>query len=111
MIAMTSAINGIKKYIYTDMLPHLPTIKQILLGGYIELAQGNAMNAALKLRDHPAISILGVFDESGNVDETRLYTVLFDIFSEKRTIDIPMIGTYTFSRSDVDKLFDFMRSA
>ena len=57
MIAMTSAINGIKKYIYTDMLPHLSTAKQIGAAVYIELVQTNATNAVAKLKDHPAVSI------------------------------------------------------
>ena len=111
VIALTAAVSGVKKYIYTDMLPHLSTVKQLLAAGYIELAQSNATNAVLELKKHPAVSILGIFDEAGNIDETRLYTVLSGLFADKRTFDIPMIGTFTFSKADVDKLFDMMRSA
>jgi hypothetical protein len=55
--------------------------------------------------------MLGLFDENGNVDDTRLYTVMKNLFAEKKTIDIPLIGTYTFSQNDVQRLFDFMRGA
>jgi hypothetical protein len=111
MLNITQVFNGAKKYIYSELLPHLSTTKQLLFAGYIELAEGNLQNAALKLKEHPAVSMLGLFDESGNVDDTRLYNVMKNLFVEKKTIDIPLIGTYTFSQNDVQRLFDLMRGA
>lgn len=111
MLNITQVFNGAKKYIYTELLPHLSTAKQLLFAGYIELAEGNLQNAVLRIREHPAVSVLGLFDENGNVDDTRLYNVMKNLFTEKKTIDIPLIGTYTFSQNDVQRLFDLMRGA
>lgn len=111
MLNVAQAFKGAKKYIYTELLPHLSTTKQLLFAGYIELAEGNLQNAVLKLKEHPAVSMLGLFDENGNMDDTRLYTVMNNLFAEKKTIAIPLIGTYTFSQNDVQRLFDLMRGA
>jgi hypothetical protein len=111
MITTAQAVQGIKRYVYNEVTPHLPTWKQLLVSGYIELAEGNLQNAVRKIKEYPAVSMLGIFNEQGDMDDARLYKVLNSLFADKKTIDIPIVGAFTFSQADVQRLFDLMRGA
>ena len=107
MVTLQQVKNGIVRYIDTDMLPHLTGIKKIGLGVYSALAAENAVGLVMKSRTHPAIAVLDIMTEDGQVDIDKLYQVVVPMFADgqKQEIDIPMIGTYRIDRSDIEKIY------
>lgn len=111
MVTMQQVKNGLVKYIDTDVLPHLTGIKKLGLGVYTALAANNVVGLMEKYREHPAVAMLDVIDADGNVDIDKLYQAVLPQFSngEKQTIAIPLIGDMTVDRSDLEKLYRYIK--
>ena len=109
MKTINQVINGLTKYLDAEIIPHLSGAKKYGAAVYLALVELNAVNYVKDALSLPAIKMLGVSDGE-NVDIDKLYTAMSkSINGEKLTIDVPIIGTFSFSTPDVDKLFDFIR--
>ena len=111
MVTIERVKNGVLRYIDNDLMPHLDGIKKIGLGIYANLASDNAVKMAMQYKDHPAIAVLEVMDESGNVDIDKLYHSVIPMFSsgEKLPIKVPVIGEFKIDRSDIESLYSYIR--
>ena len=111
MVTMAQVKNGLVKYIDTDILPHLTGFKKIGLGAYTALAAENFAGMVEKYRTHPAISVLNVMDENGNLNIDKLYQAVSPMFADgqKQSIDIPLIGELRVDRTDLEKLYRYIR--
>ena len=109
MISFNQAHNGIVRFIDQDVLPHLSGLQRLGVAAYTGLASQNLVKAMHELKKHPAISMLEIIDENDMVDIDRLYNVLAPQFKEKISMEIPVLGKFTFDRSDLDKLYSYMR--
>lgn len=111
MVTMQAAKNGLVKYIDNDILPHLTGLKKVGLGVYTALAANNIIGLMEKYKDHPAVAVLDVIDENGNIDIDKLYNVSAPMFAngEKQMINIPMIGDMTVDRTDLEKLYRYIK--
>lgn len=111
MVTMQQVRTGLVKYIDTDILPHLTGAKRLGLGVYTALAANNLVGLMEKYREHPAVAVLDVIDADGNVDIDKLYQALDPMFSngERHTISIPLIGDLTVDRTDMEKLYRYIK--
>ena len=111
MVTMIQVKNGLVKYIDADILPHLTGFKKVALGAYAALAANNLVTMMEKYKNSPAISILDVIDENDNVDIDKLYQAFSSMMpdGQKYSIDIPMIGELRVDRSDLEKLYQYIR--
>ena len=111
MVTMQQVKTGLVKYIDTDVLPHLTGVKRIGLGVYTALAADNLVNVLNQYKEHPAVSVLQIIDKDGNVDIDKLYQAMAPQFAngEKQTISIPLIGDMTVDRSDLEKLYRYIK--
>ena len=92
MVTVAQVKNGFVRYIDTDVLPHLTGMKRIGLGVYRALAAENLSGLVEQYRDRPAVSVLKVIDDQGNVDTDRLYQAVVPMFADgqKQSIEIPI---------------------
>lgn len=111
MVTMQQVKNGLVKYIDADVLPHLTGVKRIGLGVYTALAADNLVSVLGQYKDHPAVAVLQIIDKDGNVDIDKLYQAMSPQFAngEKQTISIPLIGDMTVDRSDLEKLYRYIK--
>lgn len=111
MATMQQVKNGLVKYIDTDVLPHLSGVKKLGLGVYTALAADNLVGLMEKYKDHPAVAVLNVIDAQEDVDIDKLYQALSPMFDSgaKQTIHIPLIGDMTVDRTDLEKLYRYMK--
>lgn len=111
MVSLEQMKNGLMRYIDNDMLPKLTGMKKIGLGIYAALAGKNLVSIVQQYANHPAIAMLGVMDDSHNIDLDKLYEAAIHAFADgdKITLSIPMIGDYTIDHTDVDKLYRYMK--
>lgn len=111
MVTVNQLQTGILKYVSTDIMPHLDGWKKLAVGGYINLASGNALQLVNQIKNHPAVSMLGVFDDANNVDLDKLYAALSPMFqnNEKYTIPIPLAGDLTVDKTDLEKIYRYAR--
>lgn len=111
MVTMQQFQNGVARYIDADILPHLSGVKRLAMGMYAGLAANNVGELLAQYKDHPAVSVLKVMDKDGNVDIDRLYSAAAPMFAngEKFAINIPMIGEMTVDKTDLEKLYQYIR--
>ena len=111
MVSMNQIQAGVIRYIDTEILPHLTGAKRIGLGIYSALAAQNVAGMVMTYKDHPAVEVLSVVDENGNVDIDRLYQAAAPMFSngERHTITIPLIGDMTVDKTDLEKLYRYVK--
>ena len=111
MVTMQQVKTGLMKYIDSDIMPHLSGFKKIGLGAYTALAAENVTGLVDRYKQHPAVAVLDVMDAEGNVDIDKLYQAVYPMFEsgERHTISIPMIGDLTVDRTDLEKLYRYIK--
>lgn len=111
MVTMEQVKNGLIKYIDSDIMPHLTGLRKIGMGVYVALAADRAVEMAMQYREHPAVAVLGVIDSEGNVDIERMYQAISPMVQggEKIPVDIPLIGEIRMDKTDVEKLYRYIK--
>lgn len=110
MVSIEQVKSGLIKYIDSDIMPHLTGLRKVGLGVYVALASDKAVDMAMQYRDHPAVAVLDVIDDAGNVDIDRLYQAVIPMVQsgEKIPVEIPLIGEVRMDRNDVEKLYRYI---
>ena len=111
MVTIDQAMRGAARFIDTEVLPHLPTGKAIGAGIMLALMMDGGKEKILALREHPAVKMMGIMDEAGNVNIDRLYNVARPKLEKNLPVSIPLIGELTFDQNDVDKLYRYIKEA
>lgn len=109
MITIDQAMRGFTKFVDYEVIPHLPTGKGIGAGIALALIMDGGKEEILKLRDNPAVKMMNVMDEQGNIDVDRLYNAARPRFQNKLTVTIPFIGDLRFEQNDIDKLLNYLK--
>lgn len=96
---------GIAEFLDNEVIPHLSGVKRYGATVYLALAMDGAENKLQELMHHPLIAMLCVQDENGEIDIDRIHAVMTSrMKDEKLPVDIPMLGTFSFNRLDLDRL-------
>lgn len=109
MIKINRAMNDIIRFMDSDVLPHLTGAKKIGAAAYVALASRNIESVIKKYKDHPALAMLDIIHDD-EIDVDALYNAIAPRFNERISMDVPLLGTFTFSRGDLDKLYAYMKS-
>lgn len=110
MVPYEQAVKGFARYVDNEMLPHMSGFKKVGLGAYTALVARNAVQTLKGAAANPAVSLTGVVAPEG-LELELLYSAVCERITENIQLDIPMIGVFTVSRADVDKLYNYMRGA
>lgn len=108
MVCIDSVKKGIERFIDCELAPHLPIEKQLGVKIYMGLALSNTDELIKILQNKFAFAITGLIGENGQIDIDKLYNTTRPLFEEKRSFDIPFIGTLAFTAEDVDKLYRYI---
>ena len=112
MVTIDQAMRGAAKFADNEIIPHLPTGKGIGAGIALALILDGGKNRILALKDHPAVKMMGIMDEEGNIDLDRLYNAARTrVDGKKIPWDIPIIGELKFDVNDVDRLYKYIQEA
>jgi len=78
------------------------------IGGLATNKTANIINA---LRDNTIVNMLGLIDEENNIDVDALINAIKSAADKygKLTVNIPMMGSMTFSSSDIDRLRTYIQ--
>lgn len=112
MVTIDQAMRGAAKFADNEIIPHLPTGKGIGAGIALALIMDGGKDRLLKLREHPAVRLMGIMDESGSVDLDRLYNAARPkLDGQKLPVTVPIIGELRFDVGDLDKLYRYIQEA
>lgn len=112
MVTIDQAMRGAMRYADNEVIPHLPGGKGIGAGIMLALIMEGSREKILALRENPAVKMMGVMDEAGNIDLDRLYNAARPRFDgQKLPVTVPIIGELRFDVSDLDKLYRYIQEA
>ena len=105
-------MRGVAQYADNEIIPHLPTGKGIGAGIALALIMDGGKARLLKLRENPAVQMIGIMDEDRIIDIDRLYNAArMRVDGKKIPWDIPVIGELKFDVNDVDRLYKYIQEA
>lgn len=110
-VTIDQAMRGVVRFADTEIIPHLPCGKGIGAGIALALIMDGGSSRILALRDHPAVKLMQIMDEQGNIDLDRLYNAARPKFENKLSVSVPFIGELKFDQNDVDKLYKYIQEA
>lgn len=112
MVTIDQAMRGVAQYAENEIIPHLPMGKGIGAGIALALIMDGGKSRILALKDHPAVQVMGIMDEEGNIDLDRLYNAARTrVDGKKIPWDIPIIGELKFDVNDIDRLYKYIQEA
>ena len=110
MVTIDQAMRGAAKFADNEIIPHLPTGKGIGAGIMLALIMEGSREKILALRENPAVKMMQIFDDAGNIDLDKLYNAARPRFDgQKLPITVPIIGELRFDVSDLDKLYRYIQ--
>ena len=110
-VTIDQAMRGAVRFSDNEIIPHLPGGKGIGAGIALALIMDGGRSRILALRDHPAVKLMQIMDEQGNIDLDRLYNAARPKFENKLSVSVPFIGELKFDQNDVDKLYKYIQEA
>lgn len=111
MITIEQAARGLTSYLDAELLPHLPTGKALIVGAAAALYIRKAPDIARQLIGMPAVKLLGIIDEQGNIDIDELYNAVLPQVRGTFDLSVPLVGNLTFDRAEIDKLYSYLKGA
>ena len=112
MVTIDQAMRGVAQYADNEIIPHLPTGKGIGAGIALALIMDGGKAQLLKLRENPAVQMMGIMDADGNIDLDRLYNAARTrVDGKKIPLTIPVIGELRFDVNDVDRIYKYIQEA
>lgn len=105
MVTTQQFINGVKGYIHSAVIPHMPTDRQFVAGVALGVAANKSDKIVQQLRNNQLVKTLGLID-GDMVDDDALIIALREQMSRTGSlqVDVPWLGKMTFSMPDVDAL-------
>ena len=110
-VTIDQAMRGAVRFADNEIIPHLPGGKGIGAGIALALIMDGGRSRILALREHPAVKLMQIMDEQGNIDLDRLYNAARPKFENKLSVSVPFIGELKFDQNDVDKLYKSIQEA
>lgn len=110
-VTIDQAMRGAMRYADNEVIPHLPGGKGIGAGIMLALIMEGSREKVLALRENPAVRLMRIMDEQGNIDIDRLYSAARPKFENKLSVSVPLIGDLKFDQNDVDKLYKYIQEA
>lgn len=110
-VTIDQAMRGAMRYADNEVIPHLPGGKGIGAGIMLALIMEGSREKVLAMREHPAVKLMQIMDEQGNIDLDRLYNAARPKFENKLSVSVPLIGELKFDQNDVDKLYKYIQEA
>ena len=102
MATIDQIMRAVTRFADNEVLPRLPTGKGIGAGILLALVMEGGKEKILALREHPAVKMMGVMDENGNVDVEKLD-------GKKLPVNVPIIGELRFDVNDLDRLYSMVQ--
>ena len=107
-VTIDQAMRGAMRYADNEVIPHLPGGKGIGAGIMLALIMEGSREKILALRENPAVKMMQIFDDTGNID---LDNAARPRFENKLTVSVPLLGDMRFDQNDIDKLYRYIQEA
>ena len=106
MVTYEQLVNGLTKFIDSEIVNQLTGNQKILLGIGSGVALRKSENIFNALKNNNIIKMLDIVNEEGHIDIETLYQeTKKQVKKEVIRLDIPMIGMLKLNEDDIEKLY------
>ena len=111
MVTYNQVVNGMSRYIDQEITNKMQGLSRWAIGATSGIAlSSRGTNIFNALKANPVIKMLEVIDENDMIDIDIIYTEIRKQAEKgSATIEIPMIGSITLTKDDVDKLYHLIK--
>ena len=112
MVNYEQLINGVSKFIDSEIISQLTGNSKVFLGIGAGIALKKGETLYNNLKNHQMIKMLGIISEDGKIDIETLYEeAIKQARKEVIRVEIPMIGTLKLNDEDVEKLYSYIKNS
>lgn len=110
MYSFNQVTKGISKYIDEEILSKIGSWQKWVIGTGLGLMLSNTSNTFNTLKNNELIKMLGVIDETDNIDVFKIYGELKkQAHKGPITFNVPTLGMLTLNETDVDKMYEYIK--
>lgn len=111
MVTLQQFADGVRGYMQTGIIPHLPTDRQFLAGVAIGVVANKADKLMQHLKGNQLVQVLGLID-GDMIDDDALFVAMREQMNRQGSLqmNVPWFGTLAFNAHDVDELQRSIRS-
>lgn len=110
MYEYNKVINGIAKYIDTEIVDKITGWQKWVIGSGVGIALSNATNTFNKLKENDFVKMLGIINKDDKIDVDKIYKEMKKQAKKSAiTFNAPLIGTMTLNEQDVDKIYELIK--
>lgn len=103
---------GAAEYIEAEIVSKITDWRKWIFGTGVSMLLMRAGEFYNALKSNPVVAMLGVIDENDMIDLDLLYQEMKKQAAKGSiTFDVPMLGPLTLNEVDVDKLYNYIKSA
>lgn len=110
MYEFSKVINGVAKYIDTEIVNKITGWQKWIVGGAAGIVLSNATNIFNQLKENEFVKMLSIIDENDLIDVDKIYQEMKKQAQKGAvTFNAPMIGAITLNEQDIDKLYNLIK--
>lgn len=110
MYEYNKVLNGIAKYIDTEIVDKISGWKKWVIGSGVGLALSNMTEVFNQLKNNEFVKLLNIIDKDDKIDVDKIYQELKkQALKGAITFDMPMLGPITLNEQDVEKLYELIK--
>ena len=111
MYDYNKVINGIAKYIDTEIVDKILGWKKWVVGSGLGLALSNSTNVFNQLKNNEFVKMLNIIDKDNKIDVDKIYKELKKQAKKSSiTFELPMVGSITLNDQDIEKLYELIKN-
>lgn len=111
MYDYNKVINGIAKYIDTEIVDKILGWKKWVVGSGLGLALSNSTNVFNQLKNNEFVKMLNIIDKDNKIDVDKIYKELKKQAKKSSiTFEVPMVGSITLNDQDIEKLYELIKN-
>ena len=112
MVTYGQVIDGLSKFIDSEVVNQLTGNQRILLGMASGIALRKGEHIYNTLRNNNIVKMFDIVDGEGHIDIETLYEeARKQTIKEVIRLEIPMIGTLKLNEGDIDKLYNYIKNS
>ena len=111
MYEYNRVLNGIAKYIYTEIVDKITGWKKWVVGSGIGIVLSNTTDVFNQLKNNDFVKMLNIIDKDDKINIEKIYKEMKKQAKKGAvTFDVPMVGALTLNEQDVDKMYEFIKN-
>lgn len=111
MYDYNKVINGIAKYIDTEIVDKILGWKKWVVGSGLGIALSNSTNVFNQLKNNEFVKMLNIIDKDNKIDVDKIYKELKKQAKKSSiTFELPMVGSITLNDQDIEKLYELIKN-